>query len=332
MVIYQEYEHLSYEDKLLYRDILSQLRQGREQIEVATGDRDKCVALYNKLLHDHPEFFWYDKGMRLSTVISPSGIMTRFIPSTWNGIGPQEISVRKRQVESALSAIVSRAMRYGDDYSRILYVHDFLVDNTVYIDAPDCYNAYGCLIEHRAVCAGISAAFQMILQRLDITCGRMSGTSAGTPEGARTDHEWNYCMLGDRYYHVDATWDNPDAVGMKTGKRNHHFFLLSEKEISLTHQIHDVGFYIPMCVDDSQNFYVRFGMYLGRYSFSEAAACIERQGGSGVICLKFDSREETEKAVADLIRGRKIFSILRGHRAFHEISRSGRILSLLVQG
>jgi transglutaminase/protease-like cytokinesis protein 3 len=49
-----------------------------------------------------------------------------------------------------------------------------------------CYDAYGCLVEHKAVCAGYSEAFATIMTELNIP-----NTYANSP-----NHRWNKVKIG----------------------------------------------------------------------------------------------------------------------------------------
>ena len=62
----------------------------------------------------------------------------------------------------------------------------------------DAYSAYGCLVKGKAVCEGYSLAFNAIMLELGIPTKRMSGGG----------HAWNMVKIGNRWYHVDVTWND----------------------------------------------------------------------------------------------------------------------------
>lgn len=94
------------------------------------------------------------------------------------------------------------------DYDKELYVYDYLADSTVYDDTTDfCDSVYGTLIEGRAKCVGISAAFQYLCDGLDLPC--VSLTCYGDEETFDDGHAWNAVNIDGEWYDVDLTADVP---------------------------------------------------------------------------------------------------------------------------
>lgn len=64
---------------------------------------------------------------------------------------------------------------------------------------PLAWTSYGALVERRAVCHGIAAAFKLLCGRVDLPCILVLGR-------ARERHAWNIVSIGHRFFHVDCTW------------------------------------------------------------------------------------------------------------------------------
>ena len=80
-----------------------------------------------------------------------------------------------------------------------------------YTKYKHCYDAYGCLVEHKAVCAGYSEAFAAIMTELNIP-----NTYAHSP-----NHRWNKVKIGKKWYHVDVTWNDCTHSNKYLLKKSH---------------------------------------------------------------------------------------------------------------
>ena len=66
------------------------------------------------------------------------------------------------------------------------------------------FDAYGAMIEHSAVCDGISDAFRILCLIEGIPCLKVTGT--GVTSSGSESHAWNKVFIEDEWYIVDATW------------------------------------------------------------------------------------------------------------------------------
>lgn len=331
MIIYHEYETLTLSDKVVYNKVLEQILGLKTSLTFESVGFDKSVSIYKKILLDHPEVFWLKPIGSAKIVRTRTDETVYFMPSFKDGMNISNVPSIKREVERAASAITARANMLRGEYEKILYVHDYIVDNTMYLSGADCHNIYGCLIKHRAVCDGYAATFQLLLHKLGITCGRVSGTGIDSASG-RSDHEWNYCKIDNQYYYVDVTWDDPVSLGQSVSIKTHHYFCLSGRELNLSHRIERGTSFIPTCTSSRYNYFVYFNMYIGTYSYTRACQNIASQLTlRKQINLKFDSRFETDKAVADLLKNKRIYNIPgMPSKLSYNTSKSGLILTVYI--
>lgn len=96
-------------------------------------------------------------------------------------------------------------------YTKEKKIHDYIVSRTAYgypeenPDADsDAYSAYGALVLGKAVCNGYAQAMKLLCDLAGVTCDMVTGTADGE------SHAWNLVKLGEHWYHVDATWDDPE--------------------------------------------------------------------------------------------------------------------------
>ena len=103
---------------------------------------------------------------------------------------------------AAADAIVAGASGLTDDYAKELYIHNILADKLTYKHNPLDQSAYSAIVGNETVCAGYAKAFQYLMQRLGVPTYLCAGYAGEM-------HAWDIIKLGDNYYNVDVTWDDP---------------------------------------------------------------------------------------------------------------------------
>ena len=141
---------------------------------------------------------------------------------------------------AAADAILKRLPSDGSDFDKELYLHDALITKVTYdINTVSEQNAYGALIDGRAVCAGYAFAFQYLLMRAGIESFYVTGTSHGE------NHAWNIAKIDGDWYYVDPTWDDP--VG-STYSPHYAYFNLTTSAMGVDHQVDtDRNVTLPEC-------------------------------------------------------------------------------------
>ncbi len=124
------------------------------------------------------------------------------------------------------------------DYEKTKLFHDRLVLGCSYDEhGLNCYTAYGCLVEGRAVCEGYSKAFMLLCELADIDCLVVLGKTEGDVE---TLHMWNKIKLGDEWYNVDITWDDP-ITNTDTEYVRYDYFNICDAAVLEDHTFTDKG-------------------------------------------------------------------------------------------
>lgn len=142
------------------------------------------------------------------------------------------------EFEEKVQSVLAEAKVIDNDYDRIKYIHDLIINETVYIDSeeyPYISRADGPLVYGEALCEGYSAAFMYIAQSLGYECICVYGTAVNS-RGESSDHMWNMIKIGEEWYHIDVTWDDPVSSDGNPRLR-HKYFLISEEAISENHAI-----------------------------------------------------------------------------------------------
>ncbi len=146
---------------------------------------------------------------------------------------------------------------------KIKIIHDYLIMTTTYdhvnikagTESKSVYKTYGCIIGHRCVCQGYAYAFMDIMTAMGIECVELSGGN----------HAWNAVKIGDSWYYIDLTWDDPyDGSRSKPDKNvyyefdypHYDYFLVTEEFITKNHTLnkcYDCNYKLtelPSCHDD----------------------------------------------------------------------------------
>lgn len=200
--------------------------------EVAVQDlharTDDISAAYWAFDYDNPQFLELGSGYQMKVLADDqTSVMSVLIL-----FGRTRAEVSNSLFESFADDIILQAAEQPTDYDKLLYIHDRIVDNTVYTSSGELYEyeADGPLVYGKAVCEGYSKAFMYLAQSLGFECVCVIGTANGE------DHMWNLVKLYDEWYNVDVTWDDPVRSDGENVLR-HNYFLISDDEIGETHEL-----------------------------------------------------------------------------------------------
>ncbi|MDO4554146.1 MAG: Ig-like domain-containing protein [Lachnospiraceae bacterium] len=153
-------------------------------------------------------------------------------------------STMKKRYSSLKSAVDTAKKSIGTGLSKeqvALAAHDYIIKRATYNISyseiasanpskvvPNYHSAKGILVDRSGVCAGYAYAYRILMKEYGITCSLIESNSM--------NHAWNMVKLDGYWYHVDATWDDPDADSSWTGKGSgslvyYNHFLLNNTEM-----------------------------------------------------------------------------------------------------
>lgn len=237
--------------------IIEQMDNGATKLVVTYDYNNVMGEVFNEefleILDDHPEYFWTNGGGHWDNDnIESINNYNYFKYTLILDLTCEEETIVQKQEElnKAVDSIVKEAQKLNSDYEKAKYVHDYLVESACY-DEEGFYNsqhggtfdnlmytAYGNLVNRKSVCAGYAKAYNLVMNKLGVECGNVSGvgiTSAGN--GA---HGWNYIKIDDEYYFVDVTWDDPTYPdGYEPEGICYDYFLINYDQISKDHIFND---------------------------------------------------------------------------------------------
>ena len=264
--------------------------------------KNGVVVFKNK----NPDFFWLN-GYTIVTDNNSTKIKFNIL----NNYSVDELKIMHDTLKQKTQEISAAAQSFESDYEKILFVHDYIVNNTDYdfAGAESGENgiwgtAYGCLVNGHAICQGYSEAFLEIMNSLGIECGVCAGNSD------RGRHAWNYVNLNDIYYWLDVTWDDPESDENEDGKLEHKYFLINDEMLFRTRQLDENQYFIPVCNSLNDNYYVRNNCYMEYYDVDEIGTKMLECSENHEISIMFSSKDVYETAVYSLFEDEGIWTAL----------------------
>lgn len=293
------YDSLTDEEKVFYQEIMSGLAEREDEIYIHCDNPEDANRVLKLVLKDHPEFFWCDGGA------SSTSYDKTFSDESYTVVSPKyncteaERQKRQNEVEQAASTILDHILAEASDYEKILYVYEYIIDNTDYEkEAEDNQNLYSVLVRGTSVCAGYSKAMQYLLQKLGVYTIYVTGT---TDDGS--SHAWNIVQCNGKYYHVDATWGDPvyqqteEEVPSQIQNISYDYMCCDDESIRKTHYL-DEEYTYPVCDSMECNYYVVQGMYYDVYDRSRTLSIMNDMmyEGKNPTVFKFSNSEAYTQA------------------------------------
>ncbi len=152
---------------------------------------------------------------------------------------------------------------FSDDMSTdeiVLAAHDYITTHCAYDDnelalfserSENSENPYGALINNKAICMGYTTTFQLFMDMLGVESIIIRGESDGE------EHAWNMVHIGEKWYHVDCTWDDylPDYEGRPAA---HAFYMLTDAAVQIDHVWDSEA--TPTADSEDMNYYMSNGL------------------------------------------------------------------------
>ena len=209
---------------------------GVEDLNLNTNDAD---IIYWAFDYDNAQFLTLGSGYNYKYM--DNGKVVEI--GIQYGRSPSDVSTS--QFTSRTQSVINEAEQLGNDYDRLKYIHDWIVNNTSYNQNGPLYKseADGPVIYGSALCEGYSKAFMYMAQAMGYECVCIAGESGGGP------HMWNMVKLGGSWYHIDVTWDDP--ISNSGPILRYDYFLVSDSTIRADHTINN-PFVVPSAPSNYQ--------------------------------------------------------------------------------
>ncbi|MBO6158553.1 MAG: zinc-ribbon domain-containing protein [Firmicutes bacterium] len=326
-------------EQKIYRYMVSKLSEFETTLVFSDTDPELVSTAYDALRLDNPELFWLTGGYSWEQWTGPGGSTLTLTADTL--MSPEEARQKAAVLNEVCAQLLSEASGMSD-FEAALYFHDYLINTTTYdiafYDNPELQpsesesgKAYGCLVSHKAVCAGYTSAYQLLLKKRGVECLYVMGFDPLQ----NISHSWNCVKLDGEFYYVDLTWDDPSSDD-GTETLRHDYFGITTDELLETHEL-DTSHEVPLCTATVYDYYIVNGLYASSYDYEQAVSLLEYQLNEtpldvnpSELILKYASSEDCGLAVEDLIVNQNIFYITGASSISYSISENGRILHLYI--
>lgn len=178
---------------------------------------DEVKRIYQETINTHPRYFYLPQKYSCSYNLT-TGIVSTVNMNYDTTFDKNKVMQQLEAYDRAIADVMRGADSSWSDMEKALYVNDYLARNCQYVSgASNAHSSYGALVDKKAVCQGYALAFLELTRQLGVTCEMVTSVSV--------NHAWNMIKVGDNYYHVDVTWNDP--LKDMLGRAKHIFFMKS---------------------------------------------------------------------------------------------------------
>lgn len=318
---HQEYyfKQLTEEEQRVYRELLKGIRAREKEFYLTISDDDSIDRSYHAVLKDHPEIFWVHNREKIYKTTYSDSDYCVFTPGyTYTDSEIDEIQTAMEQSFQEVRALIPED---ASDYEKVRIVYTYVIDHTQYQTGEDDQSIAGVFWKKSAVCAGYAGAVQYLLERLDIPCIYVDGSTKGSTEG----HAWDIVKIGQEYYYVDATnGDQPDFLNGDAAQLEEHKTIIYDylcpfpEEYEKTYTPSE-ELTVPACTAKDLDFYVLNQGYFEDYSWQDIYdyCKMRMDNGAAVVRFKFGSQEAFSEACQELLDDGVVQNVAQYYMKLH---------------
>ena len=318
---HQEYyfKQLTEEEQRVYRELLKGIRAREKEFYLTISDDDSIDRSYHAVLKDHPEIFWVHNREKIYKTTYSDSDYCVFTPGYTYTDG--EIDEIQTAMEQSFQEVRALIPEDAGDYEKVRIVYTYVIDHTQYQTGEDDQSIAGVFWKKSAVCAGYAGAVQYLLERLDIPCIYVDGSTKGSTEG----HAWDIVKIGQEYYYVDATnGDQPDFLNGDAAQLEEHKTIIYDylcpfpEEYEKTYTPSE-ELTVPACTAKDLDFYVLNQGYFEDYSWQDIYDYCKMRldNGAAVVRFKFVSQEAFSEACQELLDDGVVQNVAQYYMKLH---------------
>lgn len=318
---HQEYyfKQLTEEEQRVYRELLKGIRAREKEFYLTISDDDSIDRSYHAVLKDHPEIFWVHNREKIYKTTYSDSDYCVFTPGYTYTDG--EIDEIQTAMEQSFQEVRALIPEDAGDYEKVRIVYTYVIDHTQYQTGEDDQSIAGIFWKKSAVCAGYAGAVQYLLERLDIPCIYVDGSTKGSTEG----HAWDIVKIGQEYYYVDATnGDQPDFLNGDAAQLEEHKTIIYDylcpfpEEYERTYTPSE-ELTVPACTAKDLDFYVLNQGYFEDYSWQDIYdyCKMRMDNGAAVVRFKFGSQESFSEACQELLDDGVVQNVAQYYMKLH---------------
>ncbi len=245
------------------------------------------IAL-NAYINDYPQHFWLKS--EYSVAHDAHIINLRF----YCEMSKENLLATIDEFERAVEKFLEDIPKSLDEYETEKAIHDKLINHITYDKSNiNAHNAYGAIVEGKAVCAGYAEAFQYLLYKRGIQAHRVVGMTH-----TNEYHGWTLVRIDGNYYYTDVTWDDTNY-----DKTSYACFNVTTEQLNETRTLSETVYKLPECTATEANYFVKEGLVISQpYNVQEIASLFKSSLVISVYIEDLDSIATFSAWVTDNIR------------------------------
>ncbi len=279
MIDWFYYKRLPKEEQEIYFHIYNALIELKPSCSfTARTDPDRLLRIFEEILFDNPVLYFVEGRLQMQyRGNSWTVFFVYFFPvdqiKKYNALLKKEALSITQGIEG---------VQGGDEYQKEKVLHDRLINRIVYDNDYDknaeiAHSIIGVFVFKKAVCDGISKAMKYLLNRVGIRSIVVDGIGYS---GEEENHAWNIVKINGKAYHLDATWNVRNEIGIR-----YDYFNLTDEDIRKDHSfVHKT----PPCTATQDNYFTRTGLILSNER--EVKAKLSEMQAKGLNGLRFKWR------------------------------------------
>jgi len=248
VTFYPYYGKLNALQKAIYKELFIVVRDAiTDYVPKFSATSEDVFKAVKAIHYDRPEFVWMDGGSNTTT---RNGVVIK-VSISYNELAKKHEVYRDELNKAAKKYLDGLKLKQKHEAERI--VHDLMARNITYVHSSLDQTAYAALVKGKAVCAGYSRGFQLLMTLLDIPCYYCFGSAKNSKSTSFEAHSWNILKLGSDFYVMDLTWDDC-YNSSKTDKIGYTYYNCTDAEIALNHKRDNECLFLPKCLGKNYRF------------------------------------------------------------------------------
>lgn len=280
-------------EKAAYIAVFNVIRKHPEYIKIPELSDKEFNNVFFAVKNDNPDILCFADSCNMISFWGAS-----FFHMTYSE-NVDQCDKMMQEMEMIAEQIISD-ISDGSDYEKELIIHDRMINHCEYSEASDSSNAYGFLVEKKAVCSGYSRAAMLLFNKVGIDSFVITGTGISPTEG-EVSHMWNVVIIDGNPYHLDITWDDP--ISDSDEFLSHMYFNLTDELISVDHKNYSTEL---VCDNSEYNYFVYNSISFDEYNKKTVAAISVKlldniSKGNNFIELEFKNDKAYNSALDSMV-------------------------------
>lgn len=255
---------------------------------------DEINDAYILVHNDYPEFFWVKSSY--SSMLDSNTNETVSISPVYT-VSAADLPNAKKIFEDKAESL-TKDLSGKSNYDKALILHDRVAGAVNYVSTANDQNAYGALVEGKAVCAGYSKAYQYLLQKVGITAWSVIGKSINPATKKQENHEWNLVELDSLYYYTDVTWNDQ-------GKNLFHTYLnMPETQLKEKHTVTRFADLLPTANSNKHSYFAKNNLLFEKFDVAAIAKALKSHNNDihmFVMNNPEDFKNEIKNKISDIV-------------------------------